>query len=212
MSIPIGQLLVSVFAASRASNIDLSKRWIKASFRLGGLLPRSMMMVTIQRLGEVDLVCRALENELKSQPAKEGEMDFRDNYLAVFSEWWINAAYSVCYIIQNRKLRTDAKFLQVADELRMIRVQNEKYEIPSDRNLIEPAVMIVAGTGEQDKTFIYDKADPQRAHIGRRGMSDRHSMMWEVIDAKSLTSSWLERTALSDRFLDLSIADAADDG
>jgi hypothetical protein len=134
----VGQLLVAVFGISRTKNSELNQRWITMSLRVGSQLPQSLLSSSIQRLGEVDLVCRTLENELVTQPTKEGDIDFRPNYLSVLSEWWIGSAYDVCYTLRDRKIISDAVFLRLADELRMIRVQIEKYEVPSDRGLTEP--------------------------------------------------------------------------
>ncbi len=131
----IGQLLVAVFAAGRMADPELYKRWIAMSFRLGGLLPDSLLSVSVQRAGEVDLVCRALERELVEQPVSAIEMDFRYNYLFVLSEWFIGSVYSVCYTLSSRKFFTDVNFRTLADDLRMVRVQIEKYELPSDRDL-----------------------------------------------------------------------------
>jgi hypothetical protein len=63
-SVPsIGQLLVAAFGLSRSQEPKLNERWIRMSFRMGSQLPQSLLSVSIQRLGEVDLVCRALEKE-----------------------------------------------------------------------------------------------------------------------------------------------------
>jgi hypothetical protein len=138
-SVPsIGQLLVAVFGQSRSQQPKLNERWIRMSFRIGSQLPQSLLSVSIQRLGEVDLVCRVLEKELLEQSPRDGEMDFRPNYLAVLSEWWIGSAYAICYTLMDRKILSTDEFLRLADDLRMIRVQIEKYEVPSDRKLTEP--------------------------------------------------------------------------
>jgi hypothetical protein len=131
----VGQLLVAAFGISRTKNTELNQRWITMSWQVGSQLPQSLLPISIQRLGEVDLVCRTLENELGTQPPKTGEMDLRPNYLSVLSEWWIGSAYAVCYTLKDRKIISDTEFLRLADELRMIRVQIEKYEVPSDRGL-----------------------------------------------------------------------------
>lgn len=96
-------------------------------------------MVSIQRTGELDLVCRALEDELAQFPPKDGEMDLRDNYLMMFSELWIGAAYAICFALKGRKLRSDEPdFVRLADDLRLVRVQIEKHQIPSDQDLSGP--------------------------------------------------------------------------
>src|SRR5437773_2703674 len=134
----IGQLIVAAFGIARGQNIELNKRWIRMSYRIGGQLPQSLLMVTIQRIGEVDLVCRALEDELLEKPPQDGELDFRDNCLMVLSDWWIGSIYAVCYTLKDRKILTDQAFLRLAEDLRMIRVQIEKHEVPSDRKLTGP--------------------------------------------------------------------------
>ena len=176
------------------------------SWRVGSQLPQSLLSISIQKLGEVDLVCRALENELVTQPVKDGEMDLRPNYLSVLSEWWIGSAYAVCYTLKNRRILSDAEFLRLADELRMIRVQIEKYEVPSDRGLAEPLHFSPTQLRPDEKeppVYVYDKTDRLRSHIPRRGVSSRRSMMWEVFDVKLDASEWFERLELSDRMLAL---------
>jgi hypothetical protein len=202
----IGQLLVAAFGISRAKNTELNKRWIAMSLRVGSQLPQSLLLTSIQTLGEVDLVCRALESELGAQPPNDGEMDFRPNYLMVLSEWWIGSAYAVCYTLKDRKILSDAEFLRLADELRMIRVQLEKYEVPSDRGLSEPLHFSPAQLRPDEKeppVYVYDKTDRLRSHIPRRGLSARQSAMWEVFDVKIDAQKWFERLELSDRMLNL---------
>ena len=107
-SVPtVGQLLVAAFGFSRAKNSELNQHWIGMSWRIGSQLPQSLLSVSIQRLGEVDLVCRAVEQELSSSPPRDGEMDLRPNYLAVLSEWWIGSAYAICYTLMDRKNFSD---------------------------------------------------------------------------------------------------------
>jgi hypothetical protein len=202
----VGQLLVAAFGVSRTKNTELSQRWVAMSWRVGSELPQSLLPISIQRLGEVDLVCRALESELVAQPPKVGEMDFRPNYLSVLSEWWIGSAYAVCYTLKDRKILSDPNFLRLADELRMIRVQIEKYEVPSDRDLPEPLHFSPAQLRPDEKelpVYVYDKTDRLRSHIPRRGVSARQSAMWEVFDVKVDAQKWFERLELSDRMLSL---------
>jgi hypothetical protein len=209
----VGQLLVAAFGLSRNGKQQLTERWIKMSFRTGSLLPHSLLMVSIQRLGEVDLVCRSVEEEMVSSPPRDGEMDLRPNYLAVLSEWWIGSAYAICYTLKDRKILSDPQFLKLADDLRMIRVQIEKYEVPSDRSLVEPLRFSPTQLRPDEKeapVYTYDKNDPLKSHIPRTGLSHRHSYMWEVMDVKAGATRWYERLDLSDRMLSLlAPADAA---
>ena len=203
----VGQLITALFGHARSQNPELARRWITASWRTGSKIPGSLAMVSIQRAGELDLVCRALEDELAQFPPKDGEMDFRDNYLMVFSELWIGAAYAICFALKDRKLRLDEPdFVNLAEDLRLVRVQIEKHQIPSDRNLSGPLTLTTgpAKPGEPgERSFVYDKSDPLRAHIGRTGVSARRSAMWEVIEAKTETARWFERREIADRMLDV---------
>jgi hypothetical protein len=88
----------------------------------------------------------------------------------------------------------------------MIRVQIEKYEVPSDKKLTEPLQFSPTQLRPDEKEppiYVYDKSDPLRAHISRRGISARFSYMWEVFDVKADASRWYERLELSDRMIDL---------
>ncbi len=124
----------------------------------------------------------------------------------MLSEWWISSAYGVCYTLSSRKLLVGEEFLGLANDLRMVRVQLEKHELPSDRQLKEP-MMLAPTQLRPDETeppiYVYDKDDPRKSHIPGTGISARHSMMWEVIDVKTRTQRWLERTELSERMLRL---------
>jgi len=191
----VGQLLVAAFGLSRNGERELNERWIRMSFRIGGLLPHSLLMVSIQRLGEVDLVCRAVEKELVLGPPRDGEMDLRPNYLAVLSEWWIGSAYAICYTLKDRKILSDPEFLRLANDLRMIRVQIEKYEVPSDRDLDEPLRFSPTQLRADEKEapiYTYDKNDPLKSHIPRTGLSHRFSYMWEVMDVRADAARWYE--------------------
>jgi hypothetical protein len=203
----VGPLIVAAFGASRAKYQDVYKKWVAASWRTGSKIPESLAMVSIQRIGEVDLVCRSLEDELLQQPPSPGEMDFRDNYLIMFAEVWVGSAYAISFALKSRGLLSENdEFQELAENLRLVRVQSEKHEIPSDRKLTQPLQLSTGRAqlgGAPERFLQYDKDDPLRAHIPRMGVSDRRSPMWEVIDVKSKTMRWIERRALSDTMLDI---------
>jgi hypothetical protein len=101
-------------------------------------------------------------------------------------------------------LSESSEFQELAEDLRLVQVQAEKHQIPSDRKLTEPLQLSTgpAQPGEAPERFQqYDKDDPLRAHIPRMGFSDRRSPMWEVIEVKSKTTRWIERKALADIML-----------
>jgi hypothetical protein len=198
--------LVSAFQGSQNKEPEIYARWIRMSHMIGSRLPQSLLSVSIQHLGELDLLCRAIERELLQQPPRNGEMDFRPNYLGVLSDLWIGSAYAICYTLRGRKILFDENFLALADDLRKIRVQTEKYEVPSDKKLTEPlrfSPTQLRADETEAPIFIYDKDDPLRAHIPRKGLSNRRSYMWEVFDIKAESSFWFERLELADRMLNL---------
>jgi hypothetical protein len=203
----VGQLIVATFVIARSKYPELAQRWVTASWRTGSKIPASLAMVSIQRAGELDIVCRALEDELKQSPSKEGEMDLRDNYLMMLSELWIGAAYAISFALKERKLQLDKPdFVGLAEDLRLIRVQIEKHQIPSDRKLKEPLPLSTgpAKPGEApERVTLYDKSDPLRAHIGRTGVSERRSMVWEIIEVQTHSMRWIERRQTADKMLDI---------
>lgn len=203
----IGQLITTTFAIARSKCPERAQRWVTASARTGSKIPASLAIVSIQRVGELDLVCRALEDELMQCPPKEGEMDLRDNYLILLSELWIGAAYAICFALKDRKLRLDEPdFMSLAEDLRLIRVQIEKHEIPSDRQLEEPLPLSTGPAKPGDapeRVVLYDKSDPLRAHIGRSGISQRYSAMWEVIEVRTKSMRWIERRQTADKMLEI---------
>jgi hypothetical protein len=88
----------------------------------------------------------------------------------------------------------------------VIRVQVEKYEVPSDRVLIEPLQFSPTQLRPDEKEapiYTYDKNDRLKSHILRTGVSHRYSYMGEVFDVKADTTRRYERLDLSDRMLNL---------
>jgi hypothetical protein len=204
---PVGQLITAAFGIARANYPDLNQKWVAASWRTGAKIPESLAIISVQRVGELDLVCRSLEDELRKSPPQEGEIDSRDNYLFMLSELWVGAAYAICFALKDRKLRVDeADFTALAEDLRLVRVQIEKHQIPSDHKLTEPLMLSTgpATAGEaSERLVLYNKSDPLRAHIGRTGISERRSIMWEVIQSETKSMRWIERRATADRMLEI---------
>jgi hypothetical protein len=124
----------------------------------------------------------------------------------MMSEVWISKAYAICFALKDRGLLVDDKqFQQLAEDLRLVRVQLEKHQIASDRKLTDPLVMTTGPfTGDApERISQYDKNDRMRAHNGRTGSSDRRSLMWEVIEIHARGARWIERRNLSDATLDI---------
>jgi hypothetical protein len=200
---PVGQLIVQAFEVSQSEHQTIMAQCIKASFRAGSKIPDSRMSVAIQRLGRLDVLCRSLEDELLHSPSAEGQLDFRHQYLLMFSDLWIGSAYAITYAFSDRDLyKGDQEFEAIAEDLRLIRVQVEKHQIASDWKLDQPLDFVTAPNQSGTiRTFRYDKNNRLRAHIGRVGQSEKQSVVWEVIVVNGDTTRWLERRSLSDRLL-----------
>lgn len=205
----IGQLIVQAFHIGRGLYPETAEQWIKASYRAGGQIPNSSAFRTFQQIGELDVLCRALEDEIARIPSADGQIDFRFHYLMLFSELWVGAAYAISFALTDRGLfQTNDAFKSLAEDLRVVRVQLEKHQIASDRKLDKP-LDLVTGPGQlgEVRSFQYDNKDPLRAHIGRTGLSDKSSAMWELIDLKANVMRWVERRNLADRMLQIFAAD-----
>jgi len=100
----------------------------------------------------------------------------------------------------------DNQFQQLAEDLRLVRVQLEKHQIASDRKLSDPLIMTTGPSspgGAPERFSQYDKNDRMRAHIPRMGSSARRSFMWEVIEVNTGSARWIERRSLSDAMLEI---------
>jgi hypothetical protein len=195
----IGELIVEAFQTSQKMQSAVMQEWITASFRAGSKIPESAMFSSIQRLGELDAVCRAMEDDLVRRPPT---YDFRFHYLRLLSDLWVGSAYAIGYSFSDRGLfKGDQDFDTVAEDLRLIRVQLEKHQIASDKKLSQPLDLVTDPNQGPIRTVQYDKNDQLRAHIGRTGLSEKYSVMWEIIDIRGNTDRWLERRSLADRLL-----------
>ncbi len=127
------------------------------------------------------------------------------HYQNMLSELWIGGVYETTRLLIDRKLAPDTdEFRSLAHDLRLLRIPLDKHEIASQGQLKQPLQMRRhPPNNDSADTYVYDKADPRRAHIMRTGISPRGSAMWRVIDLKVKEEQWVERRALSDRFLSL---------
>jgi len=200
-------LLVSAFSQAAASQRGIHERWIKASVRVGGLLPTSTLMMSLQSLGHLDMVIRMMENDFSSPERLRSDdtvVAYALTCQKLFSELWVGSAYEVVRLLRERELGliTD-DFNRLMSDLELLRIPLEKHEIAKDKKLDMPLVMRRVPAEPNDVDFIYDKTDKQRAHIMPSGISDRGSYMWSIVDIKAKTERWVEWRRLSDLFLDV---------
>jgi len=198
----VGNLITSAFAVALSRHEQLHLSWIRISSKIGSLLPDSLLMGSVQNVGQLDMLLRCMEDEFSST---DGEVDFQLHYQGMFSNIWIGSVYEFVSLLKTRKLLDHSpQFEALTHDLRLLRVPLEKHEIAADRKLAEPLTMkrLPPSTNNTD-TYTYSKNSATRAHIMPFGLSSRGSMTWEVIDIISNTTRWIERRALSERIMEL---------
>ena len=207
--IMVKQLMSAAFRLAFTHHRELRETWINISCRIGGLLPDSELLVAIQRIGDLDIVLRCMEEETKVDNSRRqelaGDVDFSFHYQVMLSEVWICNSYEIFRLLEERKLlsQNDA-FEGLAHDLKLPRITIEKHEIANDRKLSKPLQMEqLSREGEVTGHYTYSRSDPRKAHIMGKGVSDRGSVMWEAIDGASRDSRWLERLSLSERIVSL---------
>jgi hypothetical protein len=58
-------LLNAAFFAAMGRWSALHEQWVRISFKIGGLLPGSLFMCSVQDIGRLDMILRTLEDEWK---------------------------------------------------------------------------------------------------------------------------------------------------
>lgn len=199
----VKKLIEAAFQVSALKYSDLHKDWITVSMRIGGKLPNSILMASVQRAGQLDVLLRSMEDEFSIKD--ESKPDFSFQYQMLFSELWIGQVYEICRLLKDRKCEpSDPDFNDLSHGLRLLRVTMDKHEIANERKLSAPLMMQKQPPNNDASDFYeYSKDDPTRGHIMPTGVSERGSSMWQVIDVVSNQSYWLERRNISERFLKL---------
>jgi len=203
---PVGQLVTAAFRAAAAQNPELQQAWINKSHRLGSLLPDSLLTASIQQAGELDMLIRCLEAEPLSDADIPSDLDiFSLHYRTMLSTLWVGKMYEICRVLDKRNLMSASQEIEsLSYYLKLLRIPLEKYEIANDKKLPEDVPMVrLPPSGEERDNYTYSRKELTKAHIMRSGLSERGSQMWEVVDALSQKSYWIERRSLSDRFLAL---------
>ncbi len=215
----VSWFIESAFGIARSKYNDDDVKWISLSGRLGGPVSTPGMWINLQKIGQLDLLLRCLEDDLQerrtAQPDGHG-LDFAFTYQKSFSELWIGACYEVLRAIRQREEGARKAKLQTRDisatdafkalfaDLERLRMPLEKYEIAKDSGMKTPLRMkpIPVIDGAPDDCF-YDNQDPNRSHIMPTGISGRGSVMWLAVDHATESEYWVERRQLAERMLQL---------
>jgi hypothetical protein len=106
----VSGLITAAFAEAARRLPQLHERWIHISHAVGGSIPGSLLSVSIQRDGWLDMVLRCMEDEraVYGQAATEGPGLFTFNYQMNLSELWIGSMYETLRMLKERKLMAPA--------------------------------------------------------------------------------------------------------
>lgn len=201
----ISKTIAETFARARALEPVIDQKWRAASFRIGALLPNSLLVASVQKIGELDLVLRAMEIEHRAVAAGESPDSLAGHYLVWLSELWIGSAYEILRLLKDdkRRLVTSTALRDLEYLFRLLRVPLEKHEIAGDAKLASPLQMRTVPGGPPERSYTYDRRDKTRAHIMPCGITARGSVAWQAFDPAANGAIWLERQALSDQMIAL---------
>jgi hypothetical protein len=206
--VTVTQLITIAFMLAHSRYPELHKTWISISVRVGGLLPNTLLSLSVQRAGELDMVLRCMEDDFSPEREGAGEVDlFSFHYQKMLSDIWVGKAYEIFSLLINSKRKLAPKrdaITDLARDLKLLRIPLEKHEIANDRVLSEPLQMERRPPkNNETDIYLYSKSDPQKAMPLEISRSSRGSVRWHVIDVKLERSCWLERRALSERIIAL---------
>lgn len=213
----VSDIVAASFHQARSMYPELNRAWIEASFKLAGRAGVMPMMIAVQRAGEIDLVLRAMEDELREGKTQDG---FAFNYQVMMSETWVLASYEFLRVVRQRDGETERiirrqggspasdtvsgmpEFKAVFEQLELLRMPMAKFEIAKDKTMKEPLTFGSVGEGPQ-KEAVYDKDDPARFHIMPAGVTPRGTIGWQAFDHTQKREFWIERRQLSDQLVDM---------
>jgi hypothetical protein len=200
----VSQLVSATFRQATAQHPALCHKWIQISARVGGSLPASQLIATVQMLGDLDMVLRCMEDDFRPSAVAPGpDALFAHHYQKMLTELWTGGAYAVFRLLDERKSAPEPHAIKaIHHDLRMIRIPLEKHEIAAEHKLGDAICMQrLPPNNDASDEYIYKPGDRARAHIMPTGVSPRGSIMWQVFDAKANRSYWLERRELSERII-----------
>jgi hypothetical protein len=213
----VSPYIASAFLIAKAKYGGEQASWTDLSGRLAGRFHLPIAMISLQRLGDLDLLLRCMEDEFQRNQQTEAVdrsgVDFTFNYQLMLSESWIVNCYEILRSFRQRDDEGDRgadsvsaleMFRSLVADLELLRMPISKYEIAKDRSLKEPLKLhAVSPNKDVAHEHVYDKKDPARSHIMPTGVSTRGSIMWSVLDHSIPREYWVERRDLADRLLAL---------
>jgi hypothetical protein len=109
----IAQTVAAAFMLASSRFQELHRTWISISAKVGGQLPNSLLVVSVQRSGELDMLLRGMEDDFS--PTSAGEADFSVHYQKMLSELWISEVYEVFRLLAKRKIARDSNAFETLE-------------------------------------------------------------------------------------------------
>lgn len=201
----VTDLIFNAFTLAFSDQRTVRESWIRISHGIGSLLPDSLLVMSVQQVGIIDILLRSLEKERETLvfERKRNETDTRleFHYQCILSQNWVCSVYEIFRLLQRKKLiRGNAEFDALAHDLRLLRIPFDKHEIAADRKLSSPLTFqSIPSPLQETKYYRYDPDDLMRGYDALLGVSANGSTMWNTVDGTTGETKWLERLALSDR-------------
>ncbi len=197
----ISEMVAAVFDEAAHQQPDLLRAWIRISVCLGGALPASTVMSSVQKMGYSILFFAAWRTSARSYSRPQGLPEIP--YQRMLSETWVGSVYEAlrCIVERGSAIAND-DVRSLSEDFRLLRIPLEKHEIASDRGALL-TLQKIPPKGDETEVYVYDKADAKHAHIMPMRLSPRGSFDWYVTDLKTGQARWIERRSLSDRMIAL---------
>lgn len=195
----ISGTLECAFNDARIRKQDAHKKWVSASWLIGGYIPNTLAPVSMQHVGDLDQLLRCMEEEFVSGL----QSGFFCHYQCMFSEIWVCKIYEVLRSFKERKPEIFQPFEELFVDLELLRITFDKFQIAKDKKLNQPVEMVVCSQkgGDPSPHSIYDPKDSLRGHIMPTGVDgDTGAVMWLASDVLRHESRWISRQKLSDDF------------
>jgi hypothetical protein len=191
----IANQITNVFEAARQRLPEIDEKWIQVSIELGGRLPASGLMMSVQQEGSLDLVLRCMEDEHEAAPTMALQ------YQKMLSEYWIGGLYETLRLLRYRKLlEGEPSQVDLAADVELVRMAIDKHEMAKDNLLEFPQLR----REPPSDAYVYDRNDLQKADIPRLGMY-RGSLAWHIFDFHTNGYRWVVRRDVSERVLTLGV-------
>jgi hypothetical protein len=189
--------------------------WTSLSGKLAGRFNLTVAVSTIQRLGDVDLLLKCIEDEFEANRAVEeaGAVNMMFGYQIFLSETWIVGWYEILRVFRQRDgeaLKAGTRpsgisdmeaFKSIFANLELLRMPMAKFQIAKEMGktgLVSPIRMQkLPPNNDATDEYVYNREDPVRSHIMPTRWSPRGSLEWLALDHRTMQEHWLERRKIS---------------